>query len=208
MDVIAINERGGPGVYLPCSWGPRSASGFAQQLQTPSQDAICEAVEKVDPEKYAARANKVSESTFHDWMKKGADGIEPYASFREEVDRSSAQAVANLTARALAGGNGSSQATWFLERRFRDKYGPQLLVGGVAAAAPIQIENDLKVARTIRSSPEAVKKIHEAVLIAIAVDAKRNPKPEGRDDCGSHCRCAWLATRGGLARSGPRSLAV
>jgi hypothetical protein len=88
---------------------------------------ICGALEMVDPEKYAARANGISGSTFHDWMKKGADGIEPYASFREAVDRSSAQAVVNLTARALAGGNGSSQATWFLERRFRDDYGPQVL---------------------------------------------------------------------------------
>lgn len=29
----------------------------------------------VDPEKYA-----------HDWMKKGADGIEPFASFREAIE--------------------------------------------------------------------------------------------------------------------------
>jgi hypothetical protein len=45
----------------------------------------------------------------------------------------------NLTARVLAGGNGNSQATWFLERRFRGQYGPHVLVGGVADAAPTQI---------------------------------------------------------------------
>jgi hypothetical protein len=136
----------------------------------------------VDPVKYAARANGISEATFHDWMKKGADGIEPYASFREDVDRSSAQAVVNLTARALAGGNGSSQATWFLERRFRDEYGPHVLVGGVADAAPIQIQNDLRLAKAVRSNPAAIKKIHEAVLMAIAADAKQNPKADGQVD--------------------------
>jgi hypothetical protein len=136
----------------------------------------------VGPEKYAARANKVSESTFHDWMKKGAHGIEPYASLREAVDRSSAQAVVNLTARALAGGNGSSQATWFLERRFRDDYGPQVLVGGVPDAAPIQIKNDLKISKAIRSHPEAVKKLHEVIAMAIVADAKRNPKTDRQVD--------------------------
>ena len=88
----------------------------------------------------------------------------------------------NLTARALAGGNGSSQATWFLERRFRDEYGPHVLVGGVADAAPIQIQNDLRLAKAVRSNPAAIKKIHEAVLMAIAADAKQNPKADGQVD--------------------------
>ncbi len=88
----------------------------------------------------------------------------------------------NLTARALAGGNGSSQATWFLERRFRDEFGPHVLVGGVADAAPIQIENDLKIAKALRSNSEAVKKIHEAVAMVVAADAKQNPKTDGQVD--------------------------
>jgi hypothetical protein len=109
----------------------------------------------VDPEKYAAQANGISEASFHDWMKKGADGIEPYASFREEVDRSSAQAAVNLTARALGGGNGSSQATWFLERRFRDECGPQVQVGGIAGGEPIKIDAERQAADATRADAVA-----------------------------------------------------
>jgi hypothetical protein len=52
-------------------------------------------------EKYAAEANGVDESTFDEWMKKGAQEIEPYAAFSHAVRRSRARAAVNLTARAL-----------------------------------------------------------------------------------------------------------
>jgi len=91
---------------------------------TPSvQKAICEALEISVPEKYAAEANGVSEMAFHDWMRKGDRGIEPYLSFRKAVTCARAKAVQNLTKIALASGKGSSTATWFLERRYRADYG-------------------------------------------------------------------------------------
>lgn len=155
---------------------PRRTVGRPSKLTPEIQKAICKALELSVPEKHAAQANGISESTFHDWMKKGADGIEPYAAFREAVEQSTSQAVINLTVRALARGNGSSHATWFLERRFRNEYGSRVLVGGVADAAPISLENDLKIANTICASPEAVKKLHEAIAIAVAEDAKRIKK--------------------------------
>lgn len=75
------------------------------------------------PEKYAAQASGISQSTFHDWIKKGAAGIEPYAAFRQAVKRSSARAVFKLMVRGLSGGKGSSQAAWILERRFPLEFG-------------------------------------------------------------------------------------
>jgi hypothetical protein len=76
----------------------------------------------------------------------------------------------------LGGGSGSSQATWFLERRFREEYGSHLSVRGAAGEAPVRIEAELKIAEAIRANPEAVKKIHEAMMLALADDEKRRSK--------------------------------
>jgi hypothetical protein len=150
--------------------------GRPSKLTPEIENAICKQLELAVPEKYAAESNGIDESIFHDWMKKGAEGIKPYADFCRAVKRARARAVGNLTARALAGGAGSSQATWFLERRYPKDYGPQVLVGGVADAAPIRIENELRVAETIRSCPEATEKLHEAILLAAAADSKQRER--------------------------------
>jgi hypothetical protein len=151
-------------------------SGRPPKLTPEIEKAICKQLELAVPEKYAAESNGVDESTFHDWMKKGAEGIKPYVDLYGAVKRARARAVGNLTARALAGGAGSSQATWFLERRYRKEYGPQVLVGGVADAAPISIQNELRVAESIRACPEATEKLHEAILLAAAADSKQRER--------------------------------
>lgn len=97
--------------------------GSSPLLTPETQKAICDALEVSVPEKYAAEANGVDERTFHGWLEKAADGTEPYASFRAAVTRARAKAVVNLTARALQGEKGSSQATWLLERRYHREYG-------------------------------------------------------------------------------------
>jgi hypothetical protein len=138
-------------------------TGRPSKLTPEIQKAICKALELSVPEKYAAQANRISESTFHDWMKKGAAGIEPYAGFREAVEQSIAQAVVNLTARALSGGNGSSQAPWFLERRFRGEYGAQVQVGGIAGGEPMRIDAERQAADATRADPIATAKLHEII---------------------------------------------
>jgi hypothetical protein len=155
--------------------------GRRPKLTPEIEKAICKQLELAVPEKYAAESNGIDESTFHEWMKKGAEGIEQYVDLYEAVKRARARAVGNLTARALAGGAGSSQATWFLERRYRKEYGPQVLVGGVADAAPISIEKELRVAETIRSRPEARDKLHEAILLAAAADSKERERSRRKD---------------------------
>jgi hypothetical protein len=97
--------------------------GRPSKLTPEILDSICGALEMGVPEKYAAASYGIAESTFHEWMKKGAAGIEPYAAFRQAVTRSSAQAVSNLVVRGLAGGKGSRAACWILERRFPGEYG-------------------------------------------------------------------------------------
>jgi hypothetical protein len=83
---------------------------------------ICDRLEIAVPEKWAAEEHGIDEGTFHSWMRKGAAGVEPYVAFREAVTRAKAKAVSNLHVRALAGGKGSSQATWMLERRYWRDY--------------------------------------------------------------------------------------
>lgn len=104
--------------------------------------AICQQLEIAVPEKYAAEMNGIAEETFHAWMRKGAAGIAPYVDFREAVSRARAKAVSNLHVRALAGGKGSNQATWFLERRFWRDYAEHKRVE-ITPEAPALSEDDL-----------------------------------------------------------------
>jgi len=69
----------------------------------------------------------------------------------------------NLTARALGGGIGSSQATRFLERRFRDEYSAQLQVGGIAGGEPIRIDAERQAGDATRADPVATAKLHEII---------------------------------------------
>jgi hypothetical protein len=72
----------------------------------------------------AATSSGVSYESVKTWIRRGASGEEPYASFARAVECARGQAEVNLSAKALAGGKGSSVATWMLERRFREDYGP------------------------------------------------------------------------------------
>lgn len=145
-----------------------STHGRPSKLTPEIQAAICKHIELSVPEKYAAAANGIDESTFHEWMKKGAAGAEPYAAFSKAVSQARGWAAVNLTARALGGGPGASQATWLLERRFRDEYGAQLSIGGIAGADPMRFKHEQEAAAAVRQSPEATKKLHEAVALAAA----------------------------------------
>lgn len=142
--------------------------GTVHMLTLTVQEKICAALRIAVPAKYAAEAEGISEGTFYEWLRKGAKGIQPYHDFSSAVTRATAQAVCNLTARALAGGPGAWQATWLLERRFRSDYGPHVLVGGAPKADPIKIEGGLAMAAMVRSSPEALRQLHAAIATAIA----------------------------------------
>lgn len=97
--------------------------GDGLKLTPALQEEICASLRLSVPEKYAAEAAGIAESTFQLWMLKGRNGEAPYVGFVGAVTRARAEAVKNLTVRALAGAKGSQQATWFLERRYRKEYG-------------------------------------------------------------------------------------
>lgn len=114
-------------------------------------DTICEALRVAVPFKYAAERAGISYDTFKDWRDKGKKALESqilnetdalFAAFESAVRQARAEAVFHLTNKALEGGKGSSNATFILERRFRDEYGDSRKVELTGkGGGPIQAEN-------------------------------------------------------------------
>jgi hypothetical protein len=102
------------------------------------QDGTCAALLIAAPAKDAAEAQGIPERTYYDWLRKGAQGIQPYEDFALAVRRAKAQAVLNLVALSLAGGPGWRQALWLLERRFPAHYGRHARVERVPGVQPAQ----------------------------------------------------------------------
>ncbi len=83
----------------------------------------------------------IAVSTANEWRRRGEAGEAPYSDFLVAVTRARCEAVRLLTVRALAGGKGSSNATWFLERRYPKDYGSvQRLEHSGPDGKPISIE--------------------------------------------------------------------
>jgi len=99
----------------------------ALKLNADVQERICQMVAQGVPLETAARAGGVTYQTLHNWMKRGADGEAPYASFRTEVEQAKALSEANLIAlmrqAAVEGSAGEWRAAaWLLARRFPERW--------------------------------------------------------------------------------------
>lgn len=128
-------------------------------LLTPElQSTICRALELSVPDKYAAESAGISDRAFREWCEQGESGREPYAAFLAAVTRARARAVVRLTLRAL---RGSSQATWLLERRYREDYGPvqKVQLGGDPDGAPLGVQRDTIAERLDQLSVEELRAI-------------------------------------------------
>jgi hypothetical protein len=94
-------------------------------LTTKMQKEICDALEILVPFKYATGAAGVSVTQALHWIELGrSGGAQHFVAFAEAVQRAQDRAVQNMHVKALQGGKGSQQATWFLERLKREEYGP------------------------------------------------------------------------------------
>ena len=91
--------------------------------------AICAHLEIGVPVALAAEAEGISRSTAYRW-------VEQHPAFADRISQASARGGIHLHCKALEGGPGSSQATWLLERRFREFYG---LPRADAASADVKI---------------------------------------------------------------------
>jgi hypothetical protein len=84
------------------------------------------------------------------------------------VHAATAEAVRNLTTRALAGGSGASEAMWLLERRFPQEYGQRFSLDPPSDAHTIRLENSLRLGAAVSSNPTALRLMHEAIAIQVA----------------------------------------
>lgn len=65
----------------------------------------------------------IAKDTIYDWLKRGAAGEEPYAAFASAYEKAAAQAEMVALSDIRAGKNNWQARAWFLERRFRDRWG-------------------------------------------------------------------------------------
>lgn len=88
-----------------------------EEMKPEIQEAICQNLALPMPLSLAAEAAGVHRNTAYNW-------IEKYPDFADKVTFAKAQGAKKLVELSLAGGKGSNQALWHLERRYRDEYAP------------------------------------------------------------------------------------
>ncbi len=71
----------------------------------------------------ACHQAKLAKPTVYEWLKRGSTGEEPYATFAEEFQQASATAELTALSEIRTGKNNWQSRAWFLERRFRDRWG-------------------------------------------------------------------------------------
>lgn len=98
------------GVARPAGRPPKT------EVEPAIAKAICRNLEMGLPLTLAAEAEGVGRATVHEWIAKFSD-------FHGQITRARARGALLLTRRSLRGGPGSGQATWHLERRYREDYG-------------------------------------------------------------------------------------
>lgn len=105
-------------------------SRFDSKLTPEVQTRIVQLVRLGNYVKTACTAAGISESTYHDWMRRGDPAIAyrqanaPYREFRHEVERARAEGEAAMV--MIVGNEARARswqaATWFLERAFPERW--------------------------------------------------------------------------------------
>ena len=90
----------------------------------------------------AASAAGVSKQTLYNWLKRGADGEEPFDGFLDAVERAQGEAdIRDLkTIRDAATGGVWQAAAWRLERRHPEKWGRRRVEMTGADGGPVSLD--------------------------------------------------------------------
>ncbi len=84
---------------------------------------IVDAVAQGATRAVAAEAANVDRNTLLGWLRKGREGVEPYASFLDRVKTAEAKGEAELLSTIrIASGKSWQAAAWLLERRHPKRY--------------------------------------------------------------------------------------
>ena len=98
-------------------------SGRKTKLTKELTDEIVKRIRAGNYIKVACQAVGISHTAYFDWIKKGEDGIAPYAEFLGAIKKAEAEAHVNYV--AIIASQAPTQwqaAAWWLERKFPDKW--------------------------------------------------------------------------------------
>jgi hypothetical protein len=97
------------------------------QLTEEVATKIIQQIQLGTPRKYAARAAGIDQTTFNRWLRQGASGEEPFASFAARVDEAVATAIARSARQVHAQGRDDWRAAaWYLARTAPDEFGDKI----------------------------------------------------------------------------------
>ena len=111
-------------------------------------DEICSYIEMGNYINRSCEAVGISTSTFNSWKRKGAKGIEPYATFLERVKKVEAKAEmvhTGIIHDVAQTGNWLASA-WLLERKYPNRFGKREQMA-------LQTDNDFKLEISTAKSP-------------------------------------------------------
>ena len=116
-------------------------------------EAVREAMETGATQRIAQDYAGISETSWYEWMTKGAQGVEPYAEFAAAVKAGKGTgAVRNLKIIKAAAPNDWKAAAWMLERVHNYWKGEHVKHTGLpVAAAPEQTMTDAEVAEAVEA---------------------------------------------------------
>jgi transposase len=134
----AIAEHGGDEEKVD----PATRRRVSHMLFSPERcQAIIDHIKNGAPNRTAAAAVGVHETTFYLWLKNGKAGKPGYQQFYVEVEQAQAEAeLLRINRIADAGANGNWQAdAWYLERRYPDRWAKKDRVD-IGSEEPIKVK--------------------------------------------------------------------
>lgn len=116
-----------PARPTPTSTGGRTA------LTPEITQQIIAAIETGVPMKFAAQAAGITNTSLHEWLARGADGVEPFADFAQQIACARARAVVGMVSEWRNGVTVSGKPDWhavkdLLAAVYPDEFAPQSTV--------------------------------------------------------------------------------
>jgi transposase-like protein len=95
----------------------------------------------------AARRHGIARATLYNWLAHGEKGREPYAAFRERLERAQAACEVRLSLNLFeAARDDWRAAAWFLERRFPKRWGSKRTLDVVRKTPADMTDDELEAA--------------------------------------------------------------